>query len=200
MSKLQSIEDLATIRQRRLAPGAEMAVHCHRSSPLLGGGAWLFSNRNEDGHRQKTDTSPKPARTGRISLIVTAAGNLAPTNQIIVGSELSGTAKEVLVDTNDQVKKGQHSRQARHLQARPADRAQPRRPARRQGQGQPGRGHPGGKQSRARPPGGTPRNQRRQNPLARHHGNLARHRCPRRSGSGKRPGRCRRSGGGSPLL
>ena len=41
---------------------------------------------------------------GHISLIVTAAGNLAPTNQIIVGSELSGTAKEVMVDTNDPVK------------------------------------------------------------------------------------------------
>ena len=55
----------------------------------------------------KDDYVTQEAKTGRISLIVTAAGNLAPTNQIIVGSELSGTAEEVLVDTNDQVKQGQ---------------------------------------------------------------------------------------------
>ena len=56
---------------------------------------------------QKADFQTQESKTSRISLIVTAAGNLAPTNQIIVGSELSGTAKEVLVDSNDQVKKGQ---------------------------------------------------------------------------------------------
>jgi HlyD family secretion protein len=49
----------------------------------------------------------EPAKTGRISLLVTAAGSLAPTNQVVVGSELSGTAQEVYVDSNDTVKKGQ---------------------------------------------------------------------------------------------
>ena len=46
-------------------------------------------------------------KRGDISLVITASGNLAPTNQVIIGSELSGTAQEVYVDTNDSVKKGQ---------------------------------------------------------------------------------------------
>lgn len=44
---------------------------------------------------------------GGLSLTVTATGNLEPTNKVTVGSELSGTALEVLVDTNDRVTKGQ---------------------------------------------------------------------------------------------
>lgn len=73
---------------------------------LIGGGLWYFLSRDKKG-QIKDDYETQEAKTGRISLIVTAAGNLAPTNQIVVGSELSGTAKEVLVDTNDQVKQGQ---------------------------------------------------------------------------------------------
>ena len=44
---------------------------------------------------------------GDIDLIVTATGNLTPTNQVTIGSELSGTVSEVLVDINDTVKKDQ---------------------------------------------------------------------------------------------
>jgi len=45
----------------------------------------------------------------RSTLVVTvsATGNLQPTNQVDVGSELSGTIETVLVDVNDRVKKGQ---------------------------------------------------------------------------------------------
>ena len=35
---------------------------------------------------------------GSVALIITATGNLVPTNQVIVGSELSGTTLEVLAD------------------------------------------------------------------------------------------------------
>lgn len=49
----------------------------------------------------------QPARSGNITVTVTATGNLQPTNQVIVGSELSGTVKTVEVDYNDQVKVGQ---------------------------------------------------------------------------------------------
>jgi len=38
---------------------------------------------------------------------VSATGNLQPTNQVDVGSELSGIVDQVLVDDNDRVKKGQ---------------------------------------------------------------------------------------------
>jgi HlyD family secretion protein len=49
----------------------------------------------------------EPLKRGDISLTITATGNLEPTNEVTVGSELSGTTLEVYVDTNDRVKKGQ---------------------------------------------------------------------------------------------
>lgn len=49
----------------------------------------------------------EPIKRGSLRVTVTATGNLEPTNEVTVGSELSGTVKEVFVDTNDQVTKGQ---------------------------------------------------------------------------------------------
>jgi len=46
-------------------------------------------------------------RKGDLNVTVSATGNLAPTNQIEVGSEISGTVAKVLVDYNDRVVKGQ---------------------------------------------------------------------------------------------
>jgi HlyD family secretion protein len=106
MTLPDSSEDLTTI----IASGASRPVRKWMVNSLavvlIGGGAWYFFDRNKEGE-EKPDYQTLESKIGRISLIVTAAGNLAPTNQIIVGSELSGTAKEVLVDTNDPVKKGQ---------------------------------------------------------------------------------------------
>lgn len=53
------------------------------------------------------DYSTEKLSKGSISLTVTATGNLEPTNEVSVGSEISGTMKEVLVDYNDTVKEGQ---------------------------------------------------------------------------------------------
>jgi len=47
------------------------------------------------------------ARTGTLVVEVSATGNLQPTNQVDVGSELSGIIERVYVDENDRVKKGQ---------------------------------------------------------------------------------------------
>jgi len=47
------------------------------------------------------------AKKGPLNVTVSATGNLAPTNQVEVGSEVSGTVDKVLVDFNDRVKKGQ---------------------------------------------------------------------------------------------
>ncbi|MFT3990457.1 MAG: efflux RND transporter periplasmic adaptor subunit [Luteolibacter sp.] len=73
---------------------------------LIGGGYYFYKLKNP-----ADDGSPKYQTTelerGDISIQVSATGNLAPTNQVTVGSELSGTAAEVYVDNNDQVKKGQ---------------------------------------------------------------------------------------------
>ncbi len=46
-------------------------------------------------------------RRGDLVVTVSATGKLQPTNQVDIGSELSGTVQEVLVDDNDRVTKGQ---------------------------------------------------------------------------------------------
>jgi len=48
-----------------------------------------------------------PAEVGMLVVKVSATGNLQPTNEVDVGSELSGIVDQVFVDDNDQVKKGQ---------------------------------------------------------------------------------------------
>jgi HlyD family secretion protein len=61
--------------------------------------------------RKVADTGPKyvtrAVTRGDISLDITATGNLAPINEVIIGSELSGTVQEVYVEINDVVKKAQ---------------------------------------------------------------------------------------------
>ncbi|MCJ2178296.1 efflux RND transporter periplasmic adaptor subunit [Novosphingobium album (ex Hu et al. 2023)] len=47
------------------------------------------------------------AQTGRLITTVSATGQLAPTNQVTVGSQLSGQIVKVLVDVNDRVTAGQ---------------------------------------------------------------------------------------------
>lgn len=49
----------------------------------------------------------EPASKGNLTLSVSANGTLQPTRSVSIGSELSGTVKRVLVDVNDQVRKGQ---------------------------------------------------------------------------------------------
>ena len=49
----------------------------------------------------------EPARKGDLTVLVTATGTLQPTNQVVVGSELSGTIRTVSADFNDEVKVGQ---------------------------------------------------------------------------------------------
>ena len=49
----------------------------------------------------------EPAATGNLVVRISATGNLQPTNQVEVGSELSGIVETVYVDDNDRVTKGQ---------------------------------------------------------------------------------------------
>jgi HlyD family secretion protein len=46
-------------------------------------------------------------KRGDIAVNVTATGNLAPTNQVDIGSEISGIVDRVMVEVNDRVVKGQ---------------------------------------------------------------------------------------------
>lgn len=63
------------------------------------------------GRSEKQNDRPEyataPVEKGSVSLTITTTGSLEPTNQITIGSELSGTVREVLVDSNDAVKEGQ---------------------------------------------------------------------------------------------
>ena len=66
---------------------------------------WHFGRK--DGRENEPIFKTENIVRGDIDLIVTATGNLTPTNQVTIGSELSGTVSEVLVDINDTVKKDQ---------------------------------------------------------------------------------------------
>lgn len=62
-----------------------------------------FARDDRDGAPQyKTEV----AALGTLVVKVSATGNLQPTNQVDVGSELSGIVDKVFVDENDRVKKG----------------------------------------------------------------------------------------------
>lgn len=65
--------------------------------------SWLRSGRDTAAPAFRTE----PATTGTLVVKVSATGKLQPTNQVDVGSELSGIVDRVLVDENDHVKKGQ---------------------------------------------------------------------------------------------
>jgi HlyD family secretion protein len=106
MTSSDSSKDLATIVAGAASRPLRKWIYVIIVVALVGASIWYYRTINNDTER-KAEYQTVESKISRISLIVTAAGNLAPTNQIIVGSELSGTAKEVLVDTNDPVKKGQ---------------------------------------------------------------------------------------------
>ena len=54
-----------------------------------------------------TEYATQTVQRGSLTVSVSATGKLAPTNQVDVGSELSGLVTKVVVDVNDRVVKGQ---------------------------------------------------------------------------------------------
>lgn len=85
---------------RRPAPWIALAVLA-----LGAGGAWYWAGRQEAAAVPRYLT--EEARLGELTLTVTANGKLQATRTVNIGSELSGTVRNVLVDVNDRVKKGQ---------------------------------------------------------------------------------------------
>lgn len=63
---------------------------------------WKMSNKSNS-----MDYQTQKAERGSLTVTVTATGNLEPTNQVDVGTEVSGTIETVVVDYNDRVKVGQ---------------------------------------------------------------------------------------------
>jgi HlyD family secretion protein len=68
------------------------------------GVTWYFFGR---GDAETTKYVTQEITRGGITVTVTATGNLEPRNQVDIGSELSGTMRDVNVDVNDVVKAGQ---------------------------------------------------------------------------------------------
>jgi HlyD family secretion protein len=64
---------------------------------------YVLSTRNDN----KVDYIAEPVTKDALDITVTATGNLRPTNQVQVGSEVSGRIDRVLVDVNDRVARGQ---------------------------------------------------------------------------------------------
>lgn len=106
MSKPDTTEDLATIVARGADRPARKWFMIAICLCALAGGGWYYKSRSK-GPAEGPVYVTEPLERGDIAIQVTATGTLAPINQVTVGSELSGTAAEVYVDTNDLVKKGQ---------------------------------------------------------------------------------------------
>lgn len=71
----------------------------------LGGLALFWWQRDTPAATPRYKT--QAVRRGDLKVVVTATGNLAPVNQVQVGSELSGIVKSVAADYNDHVRVGQ---------------------------------------------------------------------------------------------
>lgn len=72
---------------------------------LAGMGFWIWRGRNAPDIRTRYKT--EIVKRGALTVTVSATGNLAPINQVDVGSELSGIVEKVVVDYNDRIKVGQ---------------------------------------------------------------------------------------------
>ncbi len=72
---------------------------------LLGAGAYYWQLRAKA--RAVPVFVTVPVNRGNLTLSVSANGTLQPTRSVSIGSELSGTVRQVLVDVNDRVKKDQ---------------------------------------------------------------------------------------------
>jgi HlyD family secretion protein len=59
------------------------------------------------GGTEAVNYATQPIKRGDLTVSASATGNLAPTNEVDVGSELSGLVTQVFVDNNDRVTKGQ---------------------------------------------------------------------------------------------
>jgi HlyD family secretion protein len=71
---------------------------------LVAGGIWYFKYKKEE--KPVTLVTEKP-EYGYISTSVTATGTIQPVDTVAVGSQVSGSIKQILVDFNSVVKKGQ---------------------------------------------------------------------------------------------
>ncbi|AXK49243.1 efflux transporter periplasmic adaptor subunit [Aliarcobacter trophiarum LMG 25534] len=65
---------------------------------------YIFLPKNKD---EKVEYNTQKATIGDLTVVVSASGNIKPTNSVEIGIEVSGTIKEIFVDFNDEVRVGQ---------------------------------------------------------------------------------------------
>ena len=70
-------------------------------------GAVIFVSLRSGNHNQGLLYTTEPVSRGNLVVTVSATGTLEPTNQVDVGSELSGLVEVVLAEENDRVENGQ---------------------------------------------------------------------------------------------
>jgi HlyD family secretion protein len=99
LKKLLAEPDAVAWYRRPLWWGVAVAVL------LLVAGLWYWQSRKA-ANAMPTYTT-QPVAQGNLTLTVTANGTLQPTRAINIGSELSGIVRQVNVDVNDRIKKGQ---------------------------------------------------------------------------------------------
>ena len=73
---------------------------------VAGGSFFIFGKPNAKAD-EASQFRTQALKKGDVGLTITATGNLEPTNEVTVGSEISGLVLEVYVDSNDRVVKGQ---------------------------------------------------------------------------------------------
>ncbi|MGB5918590.1 efflux RND transporter periplasmic adaptor subunit [Arcobacter sp.] len=73
---------------------------------IVGGICYYFfiANKNE---KKEIHYNTSKIKKGDLEVLVSATGNLKPTNSVDIGIEVSGTIKNIYVDFNDEVKVGQ---------------------------------------------------------------------------------------------
>lgn len=104
--KSESTKDLADIVHSGRPKPIRKWVFIILLLALLTGGWYYYKSRKVNDTEKPTFVTEAIQR-GNLSLGITATGNLQPTNQVTVSSELSGICEAVYVDTNDEVSKGQ---------------------------------------------------------------------------------------------
>ncbi|HYC57021.1 MAG TPA: efflux RND transporter periplasmic adaptor subunit [Candidatus Binatia bacterium] len=98
VEELLAAEDaIAEARRRRIVIAA--------GALALGAAVWWAMSSDDDDQRIRYAT--EPVMRGNLVVTVSATGALQPTNQVEIGSELSGIVDTVAVDHNDRVNKGQ---------------------------------------------------------------------------------------------
>ncbi len=94
-----------SITRRRKRSGFGRVVWGLVLLAVLGGGYWLWQGRGATTAEVRYTTTP--VAKGDITVIVTAVGTVQPTQQVDVGSLISGTISQVGVAINDEVTMGQ---------------------------------------------------------------------------------------------